>query len=83
MAAGFVLAVALMQPAPPRRIPCSRNVSAPGNTSKPPRANASRNACVFFQSPPLSFMPAVCWGYAFSSRSTRPRLIGTWATGGM
>ena len=62
MAAGFTLAVALMQPAPPFRMPCSRNVSAPGKTSKPPLANASRNACVFFQSPPLSFMPAICVG---------------------
>ena len=31
----FVFAVALMQPIAPFRMPCSRNVSAPGKTSKP------------------------------------------------
>ena len=39
-----------------------KNVSEPANTSKPDLANASRKAAVFFQSPPLSFMPAVCAG---------------------
>ena len=33
---GFTLAVALMQPLPPPRMPRNRNVSAPAKTSKPP-----------------------------------------------
>ncbi len=62
MAAGFTLAVALMQPAPPWRMLASRNVSLPANTSKPPAAKASSIAWVFFQSPPLSFTPATTSG---------------------
>ena len=62
MAAGFVLAVALMQPAPPSRIPASRNVSAPGKTSKPDVANRSSIALVLLQSPPESLAPAMVPG---------------------
>ena len=61
----------------------SRNVSEPANTSKPDFANASMNALVLLQSPPLSFMPAIWAGYFASSRSTTPSVIGTCATGGM
>ena len=62
MGPGFTLAVALMQPTPPWRMFARRKVSEPAKTSKPDRANASRKACVLLQSPPLSFMPAVCAG---------------------
>ena len=76
-------AVALMHPLPPLRMLRSRKVSEPAKTSKPDLPKASRNALVLFQSPEESFMPATCVGYAFSRRSTRPSVIGTWATGGM
>ena len=48
-------AVAVMVPTAPRRIPASRNSSLPGKNWKP--GNALSIASMFFQSPPLSFMP--------------------------
>ena len=83
MGPGLMLAVALMQPTAPARIDARRKVSLPGNTSNPDAANASRTAFVLPQSPELSLMPATLSGYALSSRAMRPRVIGTWATGGM
>ena len=55
-------------PAPPLRIFSSRNDSLPTNTSKAVRAgravsaNASRKVLVLFQSPELSFIPAIAFG---------------------
>ena len=46
---------AVMVPTAPRRIPASRNSSLPGKNWKP--GNALSIASMFFQSPPLSFMP--------------------------
>ena len=83
IAAGFTLAVAEMQPAPPFLRPASRKDSLPGKISKPDLAKASRKVLVLFQSPELSFMPAIAVGYFFSSRSTRPVVMPTTATGGM
>src|SRR6266540_5023088 len=46
-------------------------------------ANASRKVLVLFQSPELSFIPALAFGYAARSRSTNLGVIPTTATGGM
>src|SRR6476661_11038979 len=68
IAAGFTFAVAEIVPAPPLRIFARRNVSLPTNTSNPLRAgralsvNASRKVLVLFQSPELSFIPAIALG---------------------
>ena len=61
MAAGLMLAVALMQPAPPPRMLARRNASEPANTSKMP-GKAFSIASVFFQSPELSLTPATIPG---------------------
>jgi hypothetical protein len=61
----------------------SRKFSLPANTSKPCGWKRSSMAAVFFQSPELSFTPAMVFGYAFSSRSISVSGIGTPETGGM
>src|SRR5205823_10962713 len=38
----------------------------------PARTNASRNILVLFQSPELSFIPAIAFGYTARRRSTNP-----------
>src|SRR5205823_10312342 len=62
IARGFTLAVAEIVPAPPLRILASRNDSLPTNTSNASLANASRKVLVLFQSPELSFIPAIAFG---------------------
>ena len=80
IAAGFTLAVALMQPAPPPRSAASRNVSEPGNTSKPCGWKSSNIALVLSQLPELSLTPAMMPGNSFSKRSISVRVIGTLET---
>ena len=78
-----MLAVALMQPAPPDLMLSISGFSLPEKTSKPSLAKASIMLLVCAQSSELSFMPAICFGYAFISRSTSLWVIGTADTGGM
>ena len=82
------MAVAEIVPTPPFRMLASKNDSLPTKTSKLVRAglavaNASRNVFVLFQSPELSFIPAIALGYAARRRSTNPVVMPTTATGGM
>ena len=78
-----MLAVALMQPAPPALMLSISGFSLPENTSKPSLAKASIMLLVCAQSSALSFMPAICLGYAFIRRSTSLWVIGTAETGGI
>ena len=62
IAGPLILAVAEMQPVPPSRRVCRRNVSLPQYTLKPVCLSADMKVLVADQSPLLSFKPTTTEG---------------------